>query len=313
MKIEDLHFDLPKEAVDEENWDLEKWRKENSMDYLKALHIMNMSDNSEVKAELFKTIYKITRLHIPEVLYKYYSLTSDELLNKKKFDTLNEGQVFMSNIKDFNDPFDGKGFYYSPEQLSDIELLQPCGGRIVEDFNDFIKATSFTNNGIQSMPMWAHYGSNHAGFCVSYDMNANKGLRSCTFPVQYTDERLDVTSLMRAQAQKISNEVERQTSKGSKTVILDDYTIIFMASLLCNLKHSSWSYEHEFRCTTGALAEGMPYIEAKPKEIYIGMNCLKIHETRLLEIADSWKIPVYKMIFGECSRGYSLVAKEIKI
>lgn len=57
----------------------------------------------------------------------------------------------------------------------------------------------------------------------------------------------------------------------------------------------------------------MPYIEAKPKEIYIGMNCLKIHETRLLEIADSWKIPVYKMIFGECSRGYSLVAKEIKI
>ena len=73
MKIEDLHFDLPKEAVDEENWDLEKWRKEHPMDYLKALQIMNMSDNSEVKAELFKTIYKITRFHIPEVLYKYYS------------------------------------------------------------------------------------------------------------------------------------------------------------------------------------------------------------------------------------------------
>lgn len=140
--------------------------------------------------------------------------------------------------------------------------------------------------------------------------NANKGLKSCTFPVQYTDERLDVTSLMRVQTQKISNEVERQTSKGSKTVVLDDYTIIYMASMLCNLKHSSWSYEQEFRCTTGAIAEGMPYIEAKPKEIYVGMNCEKNHEIRLLEIAASWKIPVYKMVFDECSNEYSLVAKK---
>ena len=68
MKIEDLHFDLPTETVDEENWDLEKWRKEHPMDYFKALHILNMSDDSIVKAEVFKAIYRVIRMHIPDVL-----------------------------------------------------------------------------------------------------------------------------------------------------------------------------------------------------------------------------------------------------
>lgn len=46
------------------------------------------------------------------------------------------------------------------------------------------------------MPMWAHYANNHAGFCVSYDMKENKQLSGCTFPVQYTNQRIDITSLM---------------------------------------------------------------------------------------------------------------------
>lgn len=78
MKIEDSHFDLPTETGDEENWDLEKWRKEHPMDYFKALHILNMSDDSIVKAEVFKAIYRVIRMHIPDVLYKYYSLSDSE-------------------------------------------------------------------------------------------------------------------------------------------------------------------------------------------------------------------------------------------
>ena len=141
-------------------------------------------------------------------------------------------------------------------------------------------------------------------------MNANSVLSSCTFPVQYTDDRLDVTSLMKIQAQKTSDEIDLQASLGSKEIILDDLTIIFMASLLCNLKHTSWSYEQEFRCTTGAAAKGMPYIEAKPKEIFIGMNCAPRHAERLIEIASSWKIPVFQMEFDEHIESYALTAKK---
>lgn len=47
LKIEGMCLNLSKEPVDEENWDLEKWRKENPMNYFKALYILNMDDNSD--------------------------------------------------------------------------------------------------------------------------------------------------------------------------------------------------------------------------------------------------------------------------
>lgn len=311
MKIEDLYFDLPTEPVDEENWDLETWRRDNPMDYFKAMYILGMADIGASQAEVFKAIYQVVRLYVPTILYKYYSLSDDEALNIKKFQTLNDGKIFMSDIKDFNDPFDGKGFFYDATKLADIERLAPHGGRMIDDFNSYIKGTCLTANGVQSMPMWAHYGSNHRGFCVSYDMDANVNLRSCTFPVQYTDERLDVTSLMRKQALYACSEVDRQIALGRNEIVLDDLMIIFMALLLCNVKHTSWSYEKEFRCTTGAIAPGMPFIDAKPKEIFIGMHCAPNHAKRLKEIGDSWGIPVYKMAFEECSETYSLISKKL--
>lgn len=158
------------------------------------------------------------------------------------------------------------------------------------------------------MPMWAHYASNHKGFCVSYDMKTNIKLSSITFSVQYTDERLDVTSLMGKYAIYVSNEVDRQGALGRKEIVLDDLMIVLMQLLLCNIKHSSWSYEKEFRCTAGATAKGMPFVEAMPKEIYIGMNCELNHAQRLKEIGESWNIPVYKMAFNECGEKYELIA-----
>lgn len=312
MKIEDVHFDLPTEPIDEKNWNLEKWREENPMDYFKAMYILNLANHSVAKAEIFKTIYRIVRLHIPDTLYKYYSLSNKEESNERKFQTLLNGKIYLSDIKDFNDPFDGKGFFYDPAQLANIERLKAHGGRWIDDFNTYIKATSLTTNGVQSMPMWAHYSNNHAGFCVSYDVTENPILSGCTFPVQYTNERLDVTSLMREQAQKVCNEIDKQIAAGKKEIILDDLSVIFMALLLCNLKHASWSYEKEFRCTTAANAPEMPYVEAKPKEIYIGMNCNPLHAIRLKDIASAWKIPVYKMTFDECCETYDLIAVPVK-
>lgn len=312
MKIEDLHFDAPSHPVNERNWNLEKWRNETPMDYFKAMYILQMANHSILKTEAFKTIYQIVRLHIPDTLYKYYSLSSRAESNEKKFQTLLKCKIYLSDIKDFNDPFDGKGFFYNPKQLVNIERLKPHGGRWIEDFNTYIKATSLTANSIQSMPMWAHYSNNHAGFCVSYDMKSNPKLSSYTFPIQYISERLDVTSFMREQAQKICDEIDKQISEGKKEIAFNDLSVIFMTLLLCNLKHTSWSYEKEFRCTTAANAAGMPFIEARPKEIYVGMQCNPTHEERLKSIASTLKIPIYKMVFDEYCETYKLDAKLIK-
>ena len=315
MKIEDISFDLPNVPIDEKNFDLGKWRRETPMDYLKALYIIFESDKivDGVPGELaraiaFQSIYKVSRQYIPDTLYKYGSLTDDTDLNEKKFQTLQNRQIFMSDIKDFNDPFDGKAFYYDPQKLMNINWLTVYKGRLIDDFTRFLKATSLTENDVNCMPMWAHYSNNHRGFCVAYDMKNpdNLPLSACTFPVQYTDQRLDITSFMKAYAQMVAAEVDRQQAEGKKAILINDLTIIYIAQFLCNIKHISWQYEKEFRCTMGATAKGMPYVEATPKAIYIGMNCLPNHEERLRSIGQALQIPVHKMVFDECASMFNL-------
>lgn len=315
MKIEDLHYDLPTEPIDEKHFNLEKWRQTTPMDYLKALYIVFGADkivegvpSDLAKAVAFQTVYKVTRQYIPDTLYKYGSLTDDADLNEKKFQTLQNRQIFMSDIKDFNDPFDGKAFYYDPEMLKSIDRLAAHNGRFIDDFTRFHKATSMTENDVNCMPMWAHYSNNHRGFCVAYDMKHpdNLPLSACTFPVQYTDQRLDITSFMKDYAQMVANEVDRQEAEGKKQIVIDDLSIIYIAQFLCNIKHISWQYEKEFRCTMGAISKGMPYVTAIPKAIYIGMNCLPDHIERLKQIANTLHIPVYKMAFEECATMFNL-------
>ena len=217
MKIEDLYFPMPNHPVDEKTFDLEKWRREKPMDYLMAAYLINTASN---KNEVFSTIYNVTRLYIPDTLYKYFSLSEDPLLNKKKFDTLLQKKVYMSTIKDFNDPFDGRAFYYNPNVLKRHKRLRLHKGRLIDDFTAYILGASLTANGVNSMPMWAHYASNHTGFCVSYNMKHNTALSSCTFPVQYTNQRLDITSLMDSYANMVINQIKRQPKLGYKEITI---------------------------------------------------------------------------------------------
>lgn len=50
-----------------EKFDLVKYRKENPMDYVKAIKLIN--DEPE-NYEIPKNIYQITKLHIPDTVYK---------------------------------------------------------------------------------------------------------------------------------------------------------------------------------------------------------------------------------------------------
>ena len=316
MKIEDINYALPTAEIASDDFDREKWLQEHPIDYFKLLYVLfNTTKNAPtdmprnfVMNVVFELLYPVTRLYIPDTLYKFYSLNDDNELNEKKFSTLQNKQIFMSDIKDFNDPFDGKAFFYDPKQLANIKRLQHIKGRIIEDFTTFHKGTALTENDTSCMPMWAHYSNNHQGFCVAYDMKnpANTALSGCTFPIQYTDERLDITSFMKNYANGVSSEIDKQMAQGIKTIVINDLSLIYVAQYLCNIKHSTWQYEKEFRCTNGANAKGMPYIDAVPKAIYIGMNCQEQNKNKLIEIARSLSIPVYQMRLDELSEKYSL-------
>lgn len=308
MKLEDIKVDLTPKKVDDSTWDKDKWLRENPVDYFKFMAILLQTKDSFMMTEVFKSLYKISRLYLPNILYKYYSLSDDKDLNKIKINTIENKKIYLSDIKDFNDPFDGKGFYYRPEQLVDIERLSACNGRLIDDFCSYVKCTSLTSNDVHSMPMWAHYGSNHKGFCVSYDIENpdNTMLKSMSFPVQYIDERVDITTYMKKFAININNAIDNQSALGRKEILIDDASILYMMLFFINLKHITWSYEKEFRCTIASNAPGAPFVNATPNEIYIGMDCDSNYASELKSIANTMGIPVYKMQFDDLADSYEL-------
>lgn len=302
MKIEDIQYEISEKEIDEEGFDIEKWRIEHPMDYFKAMHLINTISNKSI---VFDKIYDICRYHIPDTLFKYYSLTEDEVLNQQKFKTLKDQTIFMGDVKNLNDPFDSKTIFYNSEFLrKNHSRLEGCKGKLIDDFSKGIKVASFTAIGVNSMPMWAHYADNHKGFCVAYDMNNNIELKKSIFPVQYTKERIDVTSVL----SKLVGESEKQIELGKRKVVITDLSIVYIQMLSYNQKHISWSYEKEFRCTTSS---GRAHLKAIPKAIYIGLKCLPNHKKELKKIASELKIPIYEMKFDELSENFNLISKKL--
>lgn len=197
------------------DFNIKEYRVEHPMDYLKAMELIL---DTPYKTEVFQTIYKITRLHIPNILYKYFSLTENDGLNKLKLETLRNKKIYMSDIKSLNDPFDNKAFFYKNEKLQKHKELHTADGKIFDDLSSFSRVSSFTANGINCMPMWAHYSNNHKGFCVSYDMKNknNTQLSGCMFPIQYSAKRIDITSIMDSQIRMMLSEKEKQMAAGKK-------------------------------------------------------------------------------------------------
>lgn len=312
MKIESVPIPPPK-VIDEKDFDLEKWRKDVPIDYYVLAHILTSSDNPIVRNELFKTVYQAVQLHIPDTLYKYVSLSGKESSDDKRFETLIKNRLFLSEVSSLNDPFDCKAYFSDPRAFLKYEQLKPYDGKLIDDFSSMVRVCSLTANGVQSLPMWAHYSNNHAGFCVAYDMNdkVNQVLKSCTFPVFYTNQRLDITSVMDSFVRKLQTEIKTQSAENGREIQLDDYTVIFLASLLCNVKQSSWSYENEYRCTEGVTAPGIPFVDAKAKAIYIGLHCREDHEKHLCEIGKKLSIPVFHMEFNDVSDDYQLSIKQL--
>ena len=61
-----------------------------------------------------------------------------------------------------------------------------------------------------------------------------------------------------------------------------------------------------------ANAKGMPFADAKPYEIYVGINCAVDHERRLKRIANDKGIDIYKMCFDELSLDYNMIPQKIE-
>jgi len=299
----------------EEDFDVEKYRKERPMDYLSAYKFIIEPSHPSIKNEILNIIYKVTRLHIPDELFKYYSLTDDKELNELKLETLRDNKIHLADIKTLNDPYDSKGYFYRNEELLEFEELIEHDGKIIDNTMESHRLTSLTKCGFDNMKMWAEYSNNHKGYCVTYKMNEKQDIsfKGNTFPVQYIDERLDITNLVKETTRKIINIKNENFKKGIKVTIIEDLTLPYVISLLNNLKTRDWETEEEFRCSVGNWKETDSKITAYPSAIYIGLNCSLSHIIKLISIAHQNNIPIFQMKNDRYSINGKLTAELLPI
>ena len=294
-----------------EDFDLDKWRAEYPMDFLLAIQLI-MNAPVEDKGEVFRAIFDIAKMHVPRTLFKFYSFNSNEDLNQAKLDTLKRKQVYLSEIKELNDPFDSKAIYYEPERLRKFRRLKHCGGRIFDDLSTFARVACFTECNTSNQSMWASYSNNHAGYCVSYDITqSNPSLKQFIFPVQYTNKRYNYTDFLEKQVEMIISRINRHRPKNGKCISLDDLSLPLISILAENIKGTDWQHEKEFRCTTGNTPDIQPFLAANPKEIFIGMKCLNSYSQQLSVIGRKLSIPTYKMRLDDTVDTFCLVADRI--
>lgn len=259
------------------------------------------------------------RESVPRKLYMYVrpmdsgnNVLEDQaqhnVADDKKLETLEDGEIYLSNPEQFNDPFDCKGFFYDKNRMRNIRL-----GSEGRDFRSLVRVACFTDLGPNAMPMWAHYAANHQGCCIEYDLSdeCNADVKKRLYPVQYSGQRLDITEMFDEAIGRSKSAINR----GCQAEIGEQYLSLILAMLI-NIKHDSWSYEHEYRCvvpayeTDGSSIGEAPSgirVRAVPSAVYIGWKCHKNYVKRLVHIGKIYEIPVFRMRFDELSFDYELV------
>ncbi|MCZ0871258.1 DUF2971 domain-containing protein [Peribacillus sp. AS_2] len=205
--------------------------------------------------------YRFKHFHIPQKLYKYQSLS------ERNIDSLKNNKVWFSNPKNLNDPFDCTALYYDEEvllnQLTNKNVFSIKNSKNINSSLEILqrmtKITCFTENPF-NMPMWAHYGDNHKGICVEYDLTQlpfESKLSRGLYPVEYEEKRYEGTKTL-----KRIFEGENH----SESVIMLLYSML--------LKHKSWSYEKEWRIILQGDdgKGGLEDFPIKPTGIYFGLN-----------------------------------------
>jgi hypothetical protein len=98
---------------------------------------------------------------VPKYLYKYFSL------NVFSIDSFENGYIYLSNPKDFNDPFDCNRnlIFEHGKELNDWQYVER-----LNDISD-IGITCFSENGMEPL-LWGHYAQSYRGFCLKFNVES---------------------------------------------------------------------------------------------------------------------------------------------
>lgn len=247
----------------------------------------------------------------PNKLYKYCG-TDDYVLA-----SLSNNTIWFSQITNLNDPFEfdvfvdtkacaefnakiGGGLsvvnqmrleHIIKENLADLKNIFQDGKRLMG-------VTCFSEV-FDSILMWSHYGQNHSGICIEYDLlGMNEELSYSPVPVLYKNT---FPSLTRFDIQNPESSVEE----------------VYIRSML--VKSKDWSYEKEWRVLQDYGACGDAWDEERkgalmkmitPSAVYLGCNADTDFERRVIDICKDKGITCYKLEKDE--REYKLNLYKVK-
>lgn len=240
---------------------------------------------------------------IPDFLYKFVPLRSEtteeaQRENQKRLDSLEKGEIWFSSRALMNDPYEFIGMYIDESKLLKDGWPPEAVAAVQDKAKNLLFLSSLTSNVYNNMPMWAHYANNHKGYCVKYKVE-NK---NCIYEVFYTDRRYSIghgISKLLAYSKMIEDKSlapEKRRDAESKI-----NQCLEMLRMMYVIKHSSWSYENEFRifcdaAPCGTFGKNVPAkcVGLQPAEVFCGKNCSETNVEKIIEIS--------KRINIECSR-----------
>lgn len=147
----------------------------------------------------------------PRHLFKFYGVDRNSL------SCLARGEVWMSDLKSFNDPFDTLLWHSSEdahEKYLDFlveqnahqqkgmtaEQLREEGRRVhkrISELAEMVRRSGMYC--LSSMPydtlLWSHYGDKHRGFCVQYARTKSNGLAGA-MKVVYDDKQVSLFDIL---------------------------------------------------------------------------------------------------------------------
>ncbi len=179
-----------------------------------------------------------------------------------------------------------------------IKDIQDMKEFILKDFNERyrnkLKISSFSEDH-QSLLMWGHYANNHEGFCIEYDLSSmddNENLKKYLFPVNYNNERFDITDFY------IDNVINKKRKDTNRLI----HSVLY--------KSEDWKYEKEWRFVISESEyDGKTVSTPKPKAIYLGTQIKEVYKEQFIKVCKENDIDVYQMKLD--SKKYKINAEKI--
>lgn len=205
-------------------------------------------------------------------LYKYVKLNY-------VVDVLDNQRLYLSDGKDFNDPFE---ITITDKAKSNISHI------------DGLHILSLTNSYRKKL-MWSHYADSHKGVCLT--IKVPKGL---VYPVCYSTKRIYEDS-------NIDNIIS-SSQKSIKRNVNNNFSLLNKYKKIALIKDKKWFYEKEYRVVFDKddedsliLEDGKWYMPVKITNIHLGVNFEKNDKKTKKEIIEACKrnnITIKEMILS---------------